>query len=346
MRFFAALAGCLLPVLQAQSVMPELYSLPPDIETRWATAENPRGERGAGGQTNSGRKGRPAVTLPAGGQHVLAEVNGRSGTVRRIWLTFLDRSPVTLRSLRFEIYWDGATKPAVSAPLGDFFGVSLGRIVAFESALFASPEGRSFNCFIPMPFRTGMRIVVINDGQTPVPSLYYEVNYTLGDRHDASVLYFHAAFRRERQTKLQQDFEILPLVRGKGRFLGANLGVIADQKRYEKSWWGEGEVKIFVDGDRDNPTLVGTGTEDYVGTGFSQGKFDHFYQGSPIADRDAMRFSFYRYHVPDPVYFRDGIRVTIQQIGFVNGKQVLLENPERPIFRAGHQDALRSTALC
>jgi hypothetical protein len=312
----------------------DLYSLPGGIVTRWATAENPRGERGQGGLENAGRKGRAFVSMPAGKQQVLAEVTGTSGVVRRIWLTVVDRSPQMLRSLRIDVYWDGASSPAVSAPLGDFFGIGLGRTAAFESALFSNPEGRSFNCFVPMPFRTGMKIVVTNEGKTDLRLLFYEVDYTLGDRHGADMLYFHAHFRRERPTTLQKDYSVLPPVEGKGRFLGANFGVIADRERYGTSWWGEGELKAYVDGDGGNPTLNGTGSEDYAGTGWGLGTFGHLYQGCTIADKSSMSYCFYRYHVPDPIYFHHDIRVTIQQIGHW-GDTELPGHRTDPLYRAG-----------
>ncbi|MDQ3805627.1 MAG: DUF2961 domain-containing protein [Acidobacteriota bacterium] len=215
------------------------------------------------------------------------------------------------------MYWDGAERPAVSAPLGDFFGVGLGRMAKFESALFSNPEGRSFNCVVPMPFRTGMRIVMTNETGTDLPELFYDINYTLGDRHPPNMLYFHAHFRRENPTRLRQDYEILPRVEGRGRYLGTNVGVITDRGTYSHTWWGEGEIKIYLDGDRDLPSLVGTGTEDYVGTAWGQGEYSNLYQGSPVADEGRGQWSFYRYHVPDPVYFRRDIRVTMQQIGYL-----------------------------
>jgi hypothetical protein len=193
-----------------QSLGQSLYTLPEGIETRWASPENPRGEKGKGAETNGGRKGRPAISIKAGEQTTLAEVSGAGGTVRRIWATINDRSPAMLRGLKLEIFWDGAGKPAVSAPFGDFFGVSLGHVTAFQSAFFTSPEGKSFNCYIPMPFRTGMKIVVTNESGKDLQFLFYDVEYTLGDKHDANDLYFHAHFRRENPTALQRDFEILP----------------------------------------------------------------------------------------------------------------------------------------
>ena len=148
---FALTIGCGLDCVVAQS----LYTIPDGIETRWASFENPAGEKGKGAQTNGGRKGQAALPIKAGEQVTLAEVHGSSGTVRRIWATINDRSPAMLRGLKIEMFWDGATKAAVSAPFGDFFGLGLGQMAAFQSALFASPEGKTFTCYIPMPFRTG-----------------------------------------------------------------------------------------------------------------------------------------------------------------------------------------------
>jgi len=209
-----------------------LYTLPDGIETRWASPENPQGEKGKGARTNGGRKGRPAIPIKAGEQVTLAEVRDSSGTIRRIWGTISDRSPAMLRGLKIEMFWDGATKPAVSVPFGDFFGFGLGHMVAFQSALFASPEGRSFNCYVPMPFSKGMKIVLTNESGKDLQLLFYDVDYTLGDKHDANDLYFHAHYRRENPTKLQRDFEILPRVSGKGRFLGTNLCVRANKELF------------------------------------------------------------------------------------------------------------------
>lgn len=314
-----------------------LYTIPEGVETRWASPENPAGEKGKAAQTNAGRKGRPAVPIQPGESLTLAEVRGRSGTVRRIWATINDRSPEMLRGLRIDMYWDGADKPAVSAPFGDFFGTGLGRMAAFQSAAFASPEGRSFNCYLPMPFRKGMKIVVTNESGKLLNAIFYDVDYTLGDRHGAEVLYFHAHWRRESPTTIQRDFEILPRIAGKGRYIGSNIGVIASRHLYASSWWGEGEVKVYLDGDTELPTLSGTGTEDYIGTGWGQGQYAHLYQGCHVADCAGMRYGFYRYHIPDPVYFHKDIRVTIQQIGYMgeDAMGTIYKAGQPPVYQAG-----------
>ena len=320
----------------APALCQELYELPEGVETRWASPENPRGEKGRGGQALGGRKGAPTIAIKAGASAVLAEAQNTPGTVRRIWMTIPDRSPRMLRGLRIDIYWDGGARPAVSAPLGDFFGVGLGRMATFQSALFSNPEGRSFNCVVPMPFKSAMRIVMTNESGVDLPELFYDVNYTLGDRHPAAMLYFHAHWRRENPTRLQRDYEILPRVAGRGRYLGTNVGVITDRGTYHNTWWGEGEIKIYLDGDKELPTLVGTGTEDYVGTAWGQGQYANLYQGSPVADEGAGAWSFYRYHVPDPVYFRRDVRVTMQQIGYLaDHSRGALVREGRRIYRAG-----------
>jgi hypothetical protein len=314
---FVFLSACFFQPAPPPAAAHSLYELPDGVETRWSSPENPSAERGAGGRANGGRKGAPTIAIKAGASAVLAEARDTSGTVRRLWMTIPDRSPRMLRGLRLDMYWDGAARPAVSAPLGDFFGVGLGRMAKFESALFSNPEGRSFNCVVPMPFRTGMRIVMTNESGTDLPELFYDINYTLGDRHPPNMLYFHAHFRRENPTRLREDYEILPRVEGRGRYLGTNVGVTTDRATYSHTWWGEGEIKIYLDGDRELPSLVGTGTEDYVGTAWGQGEYANLYQGSPVADEGRGQWSFYRYHVPDPVYFRRDIRVTMQQIGYL-----------------------------
>jgi hypothetical protein len=333
-KTFAVLLWAALLCLSVQAQT--LYEMPEGVETRWASGENPAGEKGRGGQANGGRKGSPTVPIKAGESRVLAEAKGTSGTVRRIWMTFPDRGPRMLRSLRIDIYWDGARTPAVSAPLGDFFGVGLGRTAVFQSALFSNPEGRSFNCYVPMPFKTGMKIVMTNESREDLGELFYDVDYTLGDRHGPQTLYFHAYYRRENPTTLQRDYEILPRVEGRGRYLGTNVGVIVNQKEFFNTWWGEGEIKIYLDGDRELPTLVGTGTEDYVGTAWGQGQYAHLYQGSPVADEGANRWCFYRYHVPDPVYFYRDVRVTMQQIGYLaDHSRGGLVREGRKLYRAG-----------
>lgn len=307
-QILCALLVCSGFILEAQ----ELFQMPKGQETRWVSFENISGKKGIGGQENQGAKGHAFDYIKAGESKEIVNIEG-SGTIRRIWLTLSRRSPEMLRSLRIEMYWDGSEKPAVSAPIGDFFGVGLGLRVPFESALFSDPEGRSFNCFIPMPFRESARITITNDSKEDYTILFYDVDILM-EQHEKDMLYFHTYWSRSLATTLGKDFEILPRLEGAGRFLGTNIGILTNPL-YEDTWWGEGEVKVYLDGDAAFPSLVGSGTEDYVGTAYGQGTFDHQYQGSLIADPDKGQFAFYRYHIPDPVFFYKNIKVSIQQIG-------------------------------
>ena len=289
-----------------------LFDKPRGVQTRWASFENQTAERNRGGLENKGGKGHPSDRLAAGGTVSLLDVAG-SGTIRRIWMTISDRSADMLRSLRVDMFWDNATQPAVSCPLGDFFGVGLGQRVRFESGLFSDPEGRSFNCFVPMPFREAARLTLTNESSQDLPNLFYDVDFELNVEHTPEALYFHTHWHRESPNELGREFVILPQVRGSGRFLGCNIGVITDAI-YEDNWWGEGEVKIWL-GTDEHPTLCGTGTEDYIGTAWGQGTYAHRSQGCLVADRENGLWAFYRYHLDDAVYFDGGCKVAIQTIG-------------------------------
>lgn len=305
--------------LSNQIVSQELYEIPENTTTGWSSFENPDAAKGSGGVENKGAKGHAFNKIEARKSVTLLDIKG-SGVVNRIWLTFSDRSPEMLRSLVIEMYWDNAEKPAVTVPIGDFFGIGLGERVAFESVFFSDPEGRSFNCYIPMPFKTGAKIIVRNESEKDLRALFYDVNF-INKKHSEDISYLHAYWNRENRTELKEDFEILPTVEGKGRFLGTNIGV-ATAKEYEDTWWGEGEVKMYVDGDSEYPSLIGSGTEDYIGTAYGQGAYAHNYQGSPIANQENGKYAFYRYHVPDPIYFYNDIRITIQQMGGAGQKKV------------------------
>jgi hypothetical protein len=317
-----------------------LFKKTKGITTHWASPENPKAAKGSGGQRNGGRKGRPCFPLYPGKSYVMAESTGSPGTVRRIWVTLSERSPWMLRSLKLDFYWDQADTPSFSVPFGDFFGLGLGRLVTFNSALFSNPEGRSFNCFIPMPFKTGMKIVITNESDKLQPMMYYDVDYTLGDQHGADMLYFQAHYRRENKTTLRKDYELLPRIQGEGRFLGVNAGIIVNRRDYLNTWWGEGEVKIYIDGDTDFPSLCGTGAEDYIGTAWELGQYATLYQGCPLADFENSQFAFYRFHIPDPVFFSKDIRVTIQQIGFCSFQErEKLAHQDITIYKAGPEMA-------
>lgn len=298
-----------------------LYEYDANSKTRWSSPENMNGVKGAGGKENFGAKGMPYKSIEAGQSLELLNIQAQ-GIINRIWITISDRSPEMLRSLKLEMFWDGEQKPAVAAPLADFFGMSLGRMASFHNSLFASPEGRSFNCYIPMPFKKGARIKITNESGKRLNAMYFDVDYQLTKTWNNNNLYFHAYWHRDTATTLGKDFEILPRITGKGRMLGVDMGINANPI-YGTTWWGEGEVKVYLDGDKQFPTLVGTGTEDYIGNAWAQSKFFTDYTGCLVADEEKLQWTYYRYHIPDPIYFENDCRMTIHQMGSTFKKEVL-----------------------
>lgn len=290
----------------------QLFEISKDADTRWISFENPTGEKGKGAMENKGAKGNASQWIKAGDSIVLVNYTG-AGIINRIWMTIIDRNPKALRAIHLDMYWDDASRPAVSVPLGDFFGIGLGRMAAFQSALFSNPEGKSFNCYIPMPFKTHAKIVFVNQSEQN-QLLFYDVDLTALKAPVKNLTYFHAYWNNKHSTTLGQDFEILPEVKGEGRFLGSNISVKADSV-YGDTWFGEGEVKMYLDGDDALPTLAGSGTEDYIGSAWNLGPFNQLYQGATVVDKVKKEYAFYRYHIPDPVYFHNDCRVTIQQMG-------------------------------
>lgn len=338
----AAALTLLLAPLAAQAGSAPLYQYQPGQETRWVSPENLTGAKGAGGRENQGGKGHAYETAPANGRHVLADIKG-AGVIDRIWLTIDDRSPERLRAVRIEFYWDGAAKPAVSVPLGDFFLHGAGEMKPMETELFASPEGRSFVSYAPMPFRTGARVVIVNETDRPLSPIYYDIDYRRLERQPPDALYFHAYWSRDRATELGRNFKVLPRVTGRGRFLGMSVAVQTNPV-YGKSWWGEGEAKIYLDGDGPNASLVGTGTEDYIGTAWGQGAYTGRFQGAPVADEAAGRWTFYRFHIPDPIVFSRDLEVELQQIGGGPKADVMrMQREGAPLIPLTIDNGLRST---
>lgn len=314
---------------------PCLFAAPPaKVQTRYQNFENPKSLKGGGGKENGGRKGHAFDDLKAGETKTLFQAEG-SGVITHIWITVNSPSggvlnPTILRGVRIEAFWDGASEPAISAPLGDFFGVGLGRAnVPFECELFSSPGAKAFNAYVPMPFLKSARLTLTNESDVDITHIFYTITWQQQPLDPRETLYFHATWRREPETVLGRDFVILPRVSGRGRYLGANLSVIPSP-RYGKvqwgeswgiPWWGEGEVKIYLDGDREHATLVGTGAEDYPGTAWGMGAFNHRYQGILVSEDSG--YAFYRHHIPDAIYFHEDVRVSMQQIGGALKRQLL-----------------------
>jgi hypothetical protein len=300
----------------------------PTVATRSISFENPTGARGAGGAAAGGRKGAPYRVLGAGERVVLADIEG-PGTIRHVWMTFPPAEPEVMRAEVIEVFYDGAPEPSVSVPAVDFFGVPWGRPVHLTTALSAINEGRGFNSYLPMPFRRSVRVELVNAADRAV-YLYFQIDYTLEPDLPAAAGYLHAAFRRENPTRLRRDFVIADGLRGPGRFVGCVVGVrVLDRGQ----WYGEGEVKVYLDGDTDLPTICGTGLEDYVGSAWGMGVHQTLYAGAPLEVRDPEGgpnpdfVGFYRWHVPDPIMFARDLRVTIQQIGY-------------EVFRAGDEERM------
>ncbi|MCG8308455.1 MAG: DUF2961 domain-containing protein, partial [Cytophagales bacterium] len=310
-RLLIVLTFCIVQAIPVpQTVGQALYTAPSkNTTTRWISPENPTGEKGKGGLTNKGAKGNAFYIVQPGETQSLLEIEG-AGIIQRMWMSgSIATVAEQRRGVVIKMYWDGSEKPAVSAPIGDFFGNALGVMKAFDSELFSNPEGRSFNFTIPMPYRMGAKIEIVNESSSQV-LFWYDINLQEMEAIPEEAMYFHAHWRREVKTKLGEDFTILPKVEGIGRFIGTNIGVIGDEK-YLGTWFGEGEVKIYLDGDRAHPSLQGTGTEDYIGTGWGQGVFYGQRFGSLVSDKAHDLYSFYRYHTADAVYFQKDCRVTI-----------------------------------
>jgi hypothetical protein len=308
-----------------------------DLDVRAVTFENPTGARGAGGTAAGGRKGAPSRRLQPDERVLLAELDG-PGTVRHVWMTFPPAPPEVMRAMVIEVFYDGAPEPSVSVPCLDFFGLPHGRPVPFSSLLASAHEGRGFNSYLPLPFREHLRVEVTNGSSRPL-DLYYQLDVILGPTACRAGM-VHATFRRSNPTTMGEDFVIAGGLHGPGRFVGCAVGVRVVDDGF---WYGEGEVKVYRDGDRGWPTICGTGLEDYVGSAWAMGPHHMPHAGAPLSVRRAdpsplpHLVGFYRWHVADPVVFHEELTVTIQQIGmalFLDG-----QDAEFDAFRASHPAA-------
>lgn len=301
-----------------------LYDLGTPLESRSASFENPTGQPGQGGQSASGlgigRKGFPAKTIEVGETVVLCDVDS-PGTIRHIWMTgsFKD-NPIALRSMVMRAYWDGQEHPSIECPLGDFMGSANARSNAYQSAVHSTGINAAFNIWLPMPFKEHGKITLSNEGET-AETVFYQVDYTIGDVHPDETGSLHVCFQRSNPTTLKQDFEMLPRRKGKGRFIGAILGI----RTLEENWWGEGEIKLYMDGDTEFPTICGTGSEDYVGLSYGMQQTPYLYHGCSFNKEGYI--SMYRWHLPDPIYWKEECRITIQQIGYDHEREASTGTP-------------------
>jgi hypothetical protein len=309
-----------------------------DARSRSISPENFTGEKGKAGMATDGTgknaardlgqgwKISPSVRIEAGRTFTLASIDG-PGAVQHIWMTPTGR----WRSSILRIYWDGQSQPSVECPVGDFFACGWGKYAQVSSLPVCVNPGSAFNCYWPMPFRKNCRITLENrDAESMV--LYYQIDYALGRVSDDAA-YLHAQFRRVNPLPYKEVFTILDNVRGKGHYVGTYMAWGVNNT----GWWGEGEIKFFLDGDKDFPTICGTGTEDYFCGSYNfenqttkqYQEFTTPYSGLPQVVRpdgvyqSQMRFGLYRWHLADPIRFEQDLRVTIQALGWRTGGRYL-----------------------
>lgn len=311
----------------------ELYDLKTPMESRSISFENPEGKPGSGGkeankQLGPGRKGAPYKILQPGETVVLCDIQ-QAGTIRHIWMAgWSDGQSLMMRNAIIRAYWDGQEHPSIECPLGDFMGLAHSKVTSYQSAVHSVGEKGALNFWLPMPFRKSAKITFTNENSTPF-QLYYQLDYTINDKHSKDLGRLHVLFRRENPTTEKVDFEILPKRTGKGVFVGAVIGV----RTLRPGWWGEGELKVYMDGDTDYPTICGTGSEDWVGLSFGVQETTFQYHGcnlnyksdkiSKFEDKEkgeTIDFkreyaSMYRWHLLDPIYWKKDIRIVMQQIG-------------------------------
>jgi len=294
-----------------EDVLAKPYLVNVPLESRSISFENPSGAKGKGGMAASqigvGRKGAALKSISPGETVTLCDVQG-PGVIRRMWVT-LEGKKENLLGFVIRGYWDGQETPSIEAPIGNFFGCAHGIAKAYQSAVHAMTDTAGMTMYLPMPFAKRARFTVTNEGIHEYVPFYYQIDLTINETLPTDVGRLHVAWRRENPTKLGEDFTILPKRMSVGRFVGCIIGI----NNVDQKWWGEGEFKAYIDGDSEFATIVGTGTEDYIGQawGFHENAF--LYGG--VSLRRDWRWTLYRWHLPDPLYWKEDIRITLQQIG-------------------------------
>jgi hypothetical protein len=309
-------------------------------KTRSISPENFTGEKGKGGMATEGTGARAARDLGQGWKispsvHIepkqvftLAEIQG-PGAIQHIWMTPTGNWRYSI----LHIYWDGEREASVEAPVGDFFACGWGKYAQVSSLAVCVNPGSAFNCYWEMPFQKSAKITMENFDEERM-TLYYQIDYTLTEVPQ-DVGYFHAQFRRTNPLPNKSDYTILDGAKGWGHYVGTYMawGV------HNTGWWGEGEIKFFIDGDGKFPTICGTGTEDYFcgSYNFEAGskearRYQEFttpYSGlAQVIRPDGLyesqqRFGLYRWHIMDPIRFEQDLKVTIQALGWRSGGRYL-----------------------
>lgn len=310
-----------------------------NMESRSICAENFNGEKGKGGMATEGAnqhcakdlgqgwKISPCVRIKPGETFNVANIDG-PGIIKHIWMT---DTCSTNRRMIIRMYWDGSDTPSVEAPLGDFFAAAEHQEYKQLTSIpvCVNPK-RAFNCYWEMPFYKHCKITIENLDPEEEVTLYYQVDYVLTELPD-NCAYFHAQFRRVNPLPYKEVYTILDNVEGNGQYVGTYMfwGV------NNNNWWGEGEIKFYIDGDKEFPTICGTGTEDYFCGSWNfdiGGQYQEFctpYAGlAKIIKPDGLyksqqRFSLYRWHICDPIYFKKDLKVTIQALGWRSGGRYL-----------------------
>jgi len=346
---FAAMMGwCIKPCLFAEEMpfnglgmsMGSLSNLS-HAQTRSISPENFTGEKGKGGmatlgtgsnasrELGQGWKISPSIRIESKQTFTIADIQG-PGAIQHIWMT----PAGTWRYSIVRIYWDGEKEPSVEAPVGDFFACGWGRYSQLTSLAVCVNPGSAFNCYWEMPFRKSCRITFENIDDNPM-TLYYQIDYTLTDV-PKDTGYLHAQFRRVNPLPYKDVYTILDGVKGWGQYVGTYLAWGVNNN----GWWGEGEIKFFIDGDKQFPTICGTGTEDYFCGSYDfdakapdgtvqYHEFTTPYSGlSQVIRGDGhydvqQRFGLYRWHIMDPVRFEKDLKVTIQALGWRSGGRYL-----------------------
>jgi hypothetical protein len=248
------------------------------------------------------------LAIAPGETAVLAEIEGPAA-IHHIWVTIAGEAFYG-RKIILRIHWDDEALPSVEAPIGDFFGVGHGLNRDLSSlAIACSSEGRARNCYWYMPFRGSARITVSNEGTSQVGAFYYYIDYRELTELDPDVPYFHAQYRQAMPCAPGQDYVFLE-AEGKGHYVGCNLSIL----QRAMGWWGEGDDKIFVDGE-EFPSLYGTGSEDYFSDAWGMRQGENLFYGCPLQEPDfktGSKATVYRHHIPDPIPFLESIRVTIE----------------------------------
>lgn len=307
-------------------------------ETRSISPENFTGEKGKGGMATEGTgmnaardlgrgwKISPSVKVKPKETFVLGEIKG-SGAIQHIWMTPTGH----WRYLILRMYWDGERTPSVEVPVGDFFACGWNQYAQISSLAVCVNPGSALNSYWEMPFRTSARLTIENIGDDEV-TVYYQIDYTLTDV-PADVGYFHAQFRRQNPLPYKADYTILDGVQGWGHYVGTYVAWGVNNS----GWWGEGEIKFFIDGDGEFPTICGTGTEDYFCGSYNfenrqtkqYQEFTTPYSGlAQVVRPDGVynsqqRFGLYRWHIMDPVRFGKDLRITLQALGWRSGGRYL-----------------------